>query len=378
MIRNVRVFSAIIVVTVIGIAGFNSLIIQQENILRRYFILEPEERMRKNNTSLAESLSKYFIRENRASNLDQVKDYIRRYGGTSLFELVFLYKDSDGALQQVTKSGVETATSQILTSETVYPVSIENGRVEGYLAVIIKETGRTELKKGLAKYQTLSYSLRLLYLFLLAALVAIALYHGYSAKMKLARDIAEVKASNDGLTGLHTHEYFLKVLQIEVEKFRIYGTSVALLMLDIDHFKTFNDTHGHQAGDRVLQEVSKIIKANTRATDVLARYGGEEFAVIIPYVARIDEVPDQKKRLRVFISEVRNVAERIRHTMEETEVAYLAHRLRVTISIGGAFYYKRNPGASSEVLLKKADAALYKAKRFGRNRVCIDYESAKG
>lgn len=365
----------ILVYFAVGIAGFNYMIIEQENILRRYFILEPQERVKEFNNSLSGSLSKYFLRENRSSSIRDVENYIKRYGNTSLFELAFIFKDEEGALKEVSKNGITSARDKILSSKWVYPAAVNSGNIDGYLVVIIKEAGQAEVREGLKKYITISYSLRFLFILLLLALLGVLLYHNYSAKMKLARDIAEVKASNDGMTGLHTHEHFMRALEVEVGKFRIYNIPVALLMLDIDYFKKFNDTFGHQAGDEVLKEVAAIIRANTRATDILARYGGEEFAVIIPYVAKQEGKMTPRERLKAFTYEIENVAERIRKNVEDKKIQFLANEFKVTISIGASYYYKKTEHAGSAKLLERADKALYKAKRLGRNRIWVDYEA---
>jgi diguanylate cyclase (GGDEF)-like protein len=363
---------------ILGILGFSYLILQQENILRKYFVIDPQERVKQTNLSLCNSLSRYFIRENKDATLDQVADYIAKYGRPSLFEMVFVYKDKDGTMKQIDRSGVSPVTKDAFTSETVYPITIDSGRGQGYLLITTKESGKAELEEGLRKYKTISYSLRFLFGLLVIALLIIVFYHTYSAKMRLARDLAEIKASNDGLTSAYTHEYFMKILGIEVEKFRIYNSPLALLMLDIDYFKNFNDRYGHLAGDKVLQEVAKIIKSTTRATDIVARYGGEEFSVIIPYVAKNDgRSKDEKARLKDFISEIKNVADRIRQNVEECGLEFDSGILKVTVSVGGAFYYRKFENISRDDLLQKADLALYKAKRLGRNKVCIDYESSK-
>ncbi len=375
--KSTKFLTLLLACLILSIAGFSFLILQQENVLRTYFIVNPQERIKEYRESLSNSLSKNFIKENKTSTLPEVMDYLKKYGRTSLFESIFIFKDKDGQTKQITRSGISPVTEEVFTSEVVYPVTIDNGNIQGYLLIIIKEAGAAELQEGLAKYRAISYSLRFLFLLLTAALLTIAFYHTYSAKIKLAKEIAEIKASNDGLTGLHTHDYFIKILDIEVDKFKIYNIPIALLMLDIDHFKSFNDKFSHPAGDKILEEVARLIKTNTRATDILARYGGEEFAVIIPYVTRPNETLDKKERLKIFIDEIKNVAERIRKGAEENKIEFLSNVLNVTISIGAAFYYKKSSDASSHSLLRKADSALYRAKALGRNRTWIDFESTK-
>lgn len=367
----------IIIVTciIISIFGFTFLIVQQERILRKYFIIDPQERMKAYKASLSNSLAKYFIRENKSSTVDQVIDYIRRYGRTSLFDFIFLFKDKDDRIRQISNIGMTSVVSAVLTGENVYPTAIDNGKIDGYLVVMLKETGEAELKEGLQKYNLISYSIRFMFLLLLTAFSIIIFYHLYSAKMKLAIRIAEMKASNDGLTGLYTHEYFMKVLNIEVDKFRIYHTPIALLILDIDNFKRLNDNFGHVKGDDVLADVAKIIKFSTRATDILSRYGGEEFALIVPYVEKGGKARD-RANLKEFITGVKELAERIRQNVEDYKSEFLPEDTRVTISIGGSFYYHRTDSITGTNLLQRADMVLYRAKRLGRNRVCFDYESA--
>ena len=166
----------------------------------------------------------------------------------------------------------------------------------------------------------------------------------------------------------------ITALDIEVGKVNIYDTPLALLMLDVDHFKNFNDTHGHLAGDRVLKEVSDVIKLSTRASDILARYGGEEFSVIVPYVPKSGDIPG-RRRYADFLREIKNVADRIRKNVESKEIRYNSDILRVTVSVGVAFYYKKSHSMTGAELIEKADKALYQAKSIGRNKVCIDRSS---
>ncbi|MBN1526914.1 MAG: GGDEF domain-containing protein [Candidatus Omnitrophica bacterium] len=363
----------VLICVVIAITGFNFLILKQDQILRKYFIDAPKANIKEFNASLANSLSKYFERENRTATLEEASEYIRRYGRTSLFEQVFIFKAPDGTLQQASKLGITPARADVLASDHVYPATIAGGALEGYLIILIDEMDSEELKEGLVKYRVISYSIRAAFLLLILMLLVIIFYQDYSAKMRLARDMAEIKASNDGLTGLHTHEHFMKALEIEVKKFKIYQTPIALLMLDIDHFKDFNDRYGHLAGDKVLQEVANLVKLNTRATDILARYGGEEFSVIMPYVVR-DEDITKEERLRGFTEEIKEIAERIRTGVEGRAIDFQSNALKVTISIGVSFYYFASDKVSSSELIQRADSALYKAKELGRNRVCIDHE----
>ena len=156
------------------------------------------------------------------------------------------------------------------------------------------------------------------------------------------------RAIRDGLTGLFNHRYFQEYLEKLVRK----GEEFSLIMIDIDHFKRINDTYGHQAGDEVLKEISKVIKGCVRKTDVVARYGGEEIACVLAGASLKDAM---------------RVAEVIRARVEEHPFEWGGGRIRVTVSLGVSHF----PGAGMgrEEVIKKADTALYRAKEEGRNRV---------
>ena len=162
----------------------------------------------------------------------------------------------------------------------------------------------------------------------------------------------------DRLTGLYNYGTFADYLHNEVTKADRYGRELTLIMLDLDHFKRFNDRHGHEAGNDLLKRVGATLQAVVREADMAARYGGEEFALLISGDAH-DGI---------------ELAERVRHAIESTalelrggEVAY------VTASAGVATYPL---GSSSESLLvEHADRALYESKRAGRNRVTVDTDS---
>lgn len=166
-------------------------------------------------------------------------------------------------------------------------------------------------------------------------------------------------ATTDGLTGLNNFRVFKKRLEDEIERSKRYSRDVSLVMIDIDHFKSFNDIYGHQAGDYVLKGVAKLIYKSIRTTDFAARYGGEEFAVILPETAG---------------PQVFTVAERLRNSISTHEfVLDKGNICNVTVSIGYATYPEDADG--SELLIKKADQGLYFAKENGRNRVCRYYDT---
>jgi diguanylate cyclase (GGDEF)-like protein len=158
-------------------------------------------------------------------------------------------------------------------------------------------------------------------------------------------------AITDGLTKLFIHRYFQARLEEEMVRAKRYHTACSLILFDIDHFKKFNDTYGHQQGDIVLIEVAKLIKLAVRDTvDIPARYGGEEFAIILPET-------DAKGALLV--------AERMRKTVEAFDFPGQEQALKVTISLGVATF--PDHASVKNVLIKKADMALYECKNRGRN-----------
>lgn len=162
------------------------------------------------------------------------------------------------------------------------------------------------------------------------------------------------KAAVDGLTNLFNHDYFQNMLRQELANTCRYDREMSLVLIDIDHFKRFNDTWGHQLGDQVLREVADLVKANSRENDTAARYGGEEMAVILPGAGR---------------DEASMVAERIRTAIERHRVKVDDEQLSVTVSLGVATADAMHP--DPQRLIKKSDTALYKSKANGRNQLTV-------
>ena len=162
-----------------------------------------------------------------------------------------------------------------------------------------------------------------------------------------------IEAITDGLTGLYVHTYFQRRLMEEIERLSRHPAPLALLMIDIDHFKKFNDTYGHPAGDRVLTNIARIFKKNVRSGDLVARYGGEEFAIILHHANHLNTL---------------KVAQRLRQAVEGFDFLIEKKRVKVTISIGMAVW---ESGMHKEELINQADQALYRAKREGKNKVCL-------
>jgi diguanylate cyclase (GGDEF)-like protein len=158
----------------------------------------------------------------------------------------------------------------------------------------------------------------------------------------------------DALTGAHNREYFNSALSTELQQPQSAAAGLCLLMLDIDHFKTVNDTYGHPAGDAVLIEIVKRIRLRMRSSDVLCRFGGEEFAVIL----RATELPLAER-----------FAERLRLAVRKQKFLFAQQAISVTISIGCASLKCCGDDASPEAMIAVADRRLYAAKHAGRDRV---------
>lgn len=160
----------------------------------------------------------------------------------------------------------------------------------------------------------------------------------------------------DDLTDVYNRRHFYEKLEEEIKRSERYGTVLSLIMLDIDYFKNYNDTHGHQAGDSVLRDVALLLRNNVREQDLIARYGGEEFAIILPETGK--QVAGK-------------LAERIRGCLS-AQAFHFKETLpsgKLTISLGVATFPE--DAKSLNDLVETADQALYKAKEKGRNRVAL-------
>ncbi|TIT75377.1 MAG: GGDEF domain-containing protein [Mesorhizobium sp.] len=162
----------------------------------------------------------------------------------------------------------------------------------------------------------------------------------------------EQAALTDGLTGMQNRRYFDDALREYLDEFGRIDKPVGLMILDLDHFKQVNDTHGHDVGDEVLRAVAQCVRGMTRYHDVVARLGGEEFAVVTPNM--------DAELLARF-------AERIRKAIANMSILSGNVRLKVTTSVGLAVWDRKE---SAEDFYRRADRQLYEAKKQGRNRVC--------
>lgn len=184
---------------------------------------------------------------------------------------------------------------------------------------------------------------------------AVILCHQFSLALRRVKLYEEIErtAITDSLTGLYTRRYTLERLDEEMTRSKTRQIKMALLMIDIDHFKNFNDRYGHLVGDQILREVGEIIKGSIREIDIPGRYGGEEFCIVLP---------------DTDLNGAKYAAERIRSSTEERRITAYDANVRITVSVGIATY--PTDARKRSELVDKADWTLYKAKKQGRNRVC--------
>lgn len=174
-------------------------------------------------------------------------------------------------------------------------------------------------------------------------------------ELRKANEVLQEMAITDPLTMLFNRRYFFESLLTEFERAKRYARVLSLVIFDIDHFKEINDTYGHQVGDRVLENFSKVLKSNLRAHDIIGRYGGEEFAVILPET-RLDGAY--------------TVADRFREVLSTMVFNAGEQKINITVS-GGIAQYPYKGINTPDDLVRCADNALLKAKRQGRNVVVI-------
>jgi diguanylate cyclase (GGDEF)-like protein len=179
---------------------------------------------------------------------------------------------------------------------------------------------------------------------------------GLALRNALAFKEVKLRADRDGLTKLYNRRSFDERLVYEIKRRSRYHHDLSLLMVDLDHFKSVNDTYGHKAGDLVLRKVGEILSTVFRTTDLAARYGGEEFVVLLPHTSE---------------EAAWKLAERVRTAIENCAFDFGGQNFSVTASIGVASVEGGSLSATDDDLVLKADKALYQAKNNGRNMVVV-------
>lgn len=218
------------------------------------------------------------------------------------------------------------------------PLTTENGLALGTLCVIDRkprelDSGQIDALQALARQVMAQFELRRI-----------------GQELKIANIQLAKDSTTDGLTGLMNRRSFDESLEREFDQAKRYGSPVSLMLIDVDKFKSFNDTFGHQAGDEALKQTASILSEQARKSDLVFRYGGEEFACLLPHTGDEDG----------FV-----VSERMRKAFEE----HAWKNRQVTISIG--LSTTNDQVSDSKDLVEKADKALYHAKESGRNRTIL-------
>lgn len=190
---------------------------------------------------------------------------------------------------------------------------------------------------------------------ILGILVNITARKAAEAALQQINQQLQQQAIRDGLTGLYNRRYLDATLAREIQRATRHQQPLAVIMLDIDHFKRVNDTYGHDAGDALLREMGTFLQARTRGEDIACRYGGEEFMLVLPGAA----LEDTRQRAELLRAELQMLI--VQHQGQALE--------RVTVSLGVAVF--PNHGMSTDALIRAADQALYQAKRTGRDRVVV-------
>ncbi len=201
----------------------------------------------------------------------------------------------------------------------------------------------------------LAYYFLFVFTYLISGYLAKNLHRNEELLRELLLQSREMSVT-DGLTGLYNQMHFFQLLERETRKSQRYGMSFSLIIFDVDHFKNFNDQHGHLRGSETLRAVADLMRRKFRAGDLLAKYGGDEFVVILP----------QTDKVGAYLA-----AERLREGMEKQAFpgAETQPQKKLTISIGLAAFPEHGAGANE--ILNRADKALYFAKESGRNRTVI-------
>ncbi len=174
-------------------------------------------------------------------------------------------------------------------------------------------------------------------------------------ELRLQKEAAELAARTDVLTGVASRRAFSEAAEAEMQRALRYGTELSMLMMDLDHFKGVNDTHGHVIGDAVLVSFAQTVQQLVRKVDLVARLGGEEFVVLLP---------------NITAEQATALAERIREAVQNSQVLVEGKPLQFSVSIGVAQFDPRELSLTG--WMARADAALYQAKALGRNRVVLE------
>ncbi len=244
-----------------------------------------------------------------------------------------------------------------ITGEEKKPIPKEEECGDGFISAPIRETGKTIGILSAYSFKRDGWTpLQKRLLTIIADQVSVAL-----ERSRLFEEMKE-SAERDELTKVYNFRYFEKFFDKEYELAVRYNQPLSMIMLDFDHLKHFNDTYGHEAGNRLIKAVAQSIQRNVRKSDWVTRFGGDEFAIIMP------QTNEEGALL---------VGEKVRQAIAEREMVFGGHTYRLTASLGVSTCYKENKSFNAKMLIARADEALYWAKEEGRNRVCLYHPRIK-
>ena len=229
-------------------------------------------------------------------------------------------------------------------------------RVLAAAAVVVVASEVVGMAAAFTRSSTLTDALEEFAEFVAVAAAAAVLHYMYRVEREEISPLRR-SANVDGLTGLGSRSFFERAARRRVEQARKSGTSLSCLLLDVDDFKAYNDSHGHEAGDEVLRCVARIMRESARADDLIGRYGGEEFVLV----------------LNGGVENAQEVAERIREAVERECVPGNPLERPITVSLGVVALSEET--RSLERLIAMADAEMYRSKKSGKNRVSV-FQSA--
>ena len=363
-----RFIGYIVLIALLSWLMFNFLITTQSTIMHKYFIEKPASYNLERAERLSGSIYKSFKAEVTDLSIDNIREFVKRYDELPFLSVNFIYQDSGGNMTSALRSVKKI---DVLGAEYVYPIKQGNREIGALLVYDINK----EYKKGLEEYNHIMAITRFFFGTILFLLTSLLVYREYGAKIAEEKRRAEYHAVHDGLTGLYTQKYFKQHLEREIARSKRYKRPLSLIMCDIDHFKEFNDTYGHLAGDKALKTVAKIILANVRSSDIVARYGGEEFAILL-VESGVEEAQSVGRRLKTLTDETVEIASRIKGEIARKNILVDHSTGHVTMSMGISCY-DGGEDYKPEYLIVTADSALYNSKNSGRNHITLYHSDTK-